>query len=74
MRAYLAETFRAGIKSIPKGQMEAAKAIGMNYSLSMRRIILPQAIKNVIPDRKFSYCINQKLFISSSYYRDRVNA
>ncbi|MCM3153743.1 MULTISPECIES: amino acid ABC transporter permease [Priestia] len=47
--AYLAETFRAGIKSIPKGQMEAAKAIGMNYSLSMRRIILPQAIKNVIP-------------------------
>lgn len=47
--AYLAETFRAGIQSVPKGQMEAAKAIGMDYSQSMRRIILPQAIKNVIP-------------------------
>ncbi|MCI2255333.1 amino acid ABC transporter permease [Domibacillus sp. 8LH] len=47
--AYLAETFRAGIKSIPKGQMEAAQAIGMDYSLAMRRIILPQAIRNVIP-------------------------
>ncbi|WP_342048589.1 amino acid ABC transporter permease [Bacillus sp. OTU530] len=47
--AYLAEVFRAGIQSIPKGQMEAAKAIGMDYSLSMRRVILPQAIRNVIP-------------------------
>jgi len=47
--AYFAETFRAGIQSVPKGQMEAAKAIGMDYSQSMRRIILPQAIKNVIP-------------------------
>lgn len=47
--AYLAETFRAGILSVPTGQTEAAKAIGMNYAKSMRRIILPQAIKNVIP-------------------------
>jgi len=47
--AYMAETFRAGIKAVPKGQLEAAKAIGMDYSLSMRRIILPQAISNVMP-------------------------
>ncbi len=47
--AYLAEIFRAGIKSIGKGQLEAAYAIGMNYSMAMRRIILPQAIKNVLP-------------------------
>jgi polar amino acid transport system permease protein len=47
--AYMAETFRAGIKAVPKGQMEAAKAIGMDYSLSMRRIILPQAITHVMP-------------------------
>jgi polar amino acid transport system permease protein len=47
--AYMAETFRAGINAVPKGQMEAAKAIGMDYSLSMRRIILPQAIANVMP-------------------------
>lgn len=47
--AYLAETFRAGIKSIPRGQMEAAQAIGMDYSQAMRRIVLPQAIRNMIP-------------------------
>jgi len=47
--AYLAEIFRAGISSIGKGQLEAAYAIGMNYSMAMRRIILPQAIKNVLP-------------------------
>lgn len=47
--AYLAEIFRAGIKSIGKGQLEAAYAIGMNYSMAMSRIILPQAIKNVLP-------------------------
>jgi polar amino acid transport system permease protein len=47
--AYLAETFRAGILSIRKEQMEAAKSIGMDYPLAMRRIILPQAIRNVLP-------------------------
>jgi polar amino acid transport system permease protein len=47
--AYMAETFRAGIQSIAKGQTEAAKAIGMDYSMSMRRIILPQAFLNVLP-------------------------
>jgi polar amino acid transport system permease protein len=46
---YLAETFRAGIQAVPKGQMEAAKAIGMDYSMAMRRIILPQAFSNVMP-------------------------
>ncbi len=47
--AYLAEIFRAGIHSVGKGQLEAAYSIGMNYSTAMRRIILPQAIKNVLP-------------------------
>lgn len=47
--AYLAEIFRAGIRSIGTGQVEAAYAIGMNYSTAMRRIILPQAIRNVLP-------------------------
>jgi polar amino acid transport system permease protein len=46
---YLAETFRAGIKAVPTGQMEAAKAVGMDYSKAMRRIILPQAFSNVLP-------------------------
>jgi polar amino acid transport system permease protein len=47
--AYVGEIFRAGIKSIDKGQMLAAKAVGMSYSQAMRRIILPQAIKRMIP-------------------------
>ncbi|NMM64594.1 amino acid ABC transporter permease [Clostridium sp. P21] len=47
--AYLAEIFRAGIESIDRGQFEAAKALGMSYSQTMIRIIIPQAVKNVIP-------------------------
>lgn len=47
--AYFTEIFRAGIESIDKGQYEAAKALGMSYSQIMRRIIIPQAVKRVIP-------------------------
>jgi polar amino acid transport system permease protein len=47
--AFLAEIFRAGIQSIGKGQMEAARSLGMSYAQAMRYIILPQAIRNVLP-------------------------
>ncbi len=47
--AYLAEVFRAGIQSIPSGQMEAARSLGMNYLQAMRYIILPQAVRVVLP-------------------------
>jgi polar amino acid transport system permease protein len=47
--AFLAEIFRAGIQSIPKGQMEAARALGLTYPQALRYVILPQAIKNVLP-------------------------
>lgn len=47
--AYFTEIFRAGIESIDKGQYEAAKVLGMDYKQTMRRIILPQAIKRVLP-------------------------
>ena len=47
--AYEAEVFRAGIQSIGKGQIEAAKSLGMKYYQSMRFIILPQAIRRVLP-------------------------
>lgn len=47
--AYLAEIFRAGIQSIVKGQMEAARSLGMSYPQAMRYVILPQAIRNVLP-------------------------
>lgn len=47
--AYLTEIFRAAILSIDKGQMEAARALGMGYNLAMRRIILPQTFRRLIP-------------------------
>ncbi|WP_427340496.1 amino acid ABC transporter permease [Caloranaerobacter sp. DY30410] len=47
--AYLTEIFRAGIESIDKGQFEAAKSLGMNYRQTMTRIIIPQAVRRVIP-------------------------
>jgi len=47
--AYEAEVFRAGIQSIGKGQMEAARSLGMTYFQAMRFIILPQAIRRVLP-------------------------
>ncbi|MHB8172071.1 MAG: amino acid ABC transporter permease [Thermincolia bacterium] len=47
--AYIAEIFRAGIQSIDKGQMEAARSLGMSRWQAMRFIILPQAFKRVIP-------------------------
>lgn len=47
--AYVAEIFRAGIQSIDKGQMEAARSLGMTHVQAMRYVILPQAIKRMIP-------------------------
>ena len=47
--AYSAEIFRAGIQSIDRGQYEGAKVLGMTYIQTMRRIILPQVIKRVLP-------------------------
>lgn len=47
--AYIAEIVRGGLQAMPRGQFEAAKALGLSYSLTMRKIILPQALKIVIP-------------------------
>ncbi|HJV32331.1 MAG TPA: amino acid ABC transporter permease [Bacillales bacterium] len=47
--AYIAEIFRAGIQSIDKGQMEAARSLGMTHVQSMKFVILPQAFKRMIP-------------------------
>ncbi|MFI5258861.1 MAG: amino acid ABC transporter permease [Candidatus Limnocylindrales bacterium] len=47
--AYVGEIFRGGIQSIDPGQMEAARSVGMSYPLAMRRVVLPQAIRRIIP-------------------------
>lgn len=47
--AYVAEIIRAGIESIDRGQMEAGRSLGLNHLQTMRRIILPQAVKNILP-------------------------
>ena len=47
--AFISEIFRAGIESIPRGQFEAALALGMSRGQALRRVVLPQAIRNVLP-------------------------
>lgn len=47
--AYIGETFRGGIQSIPKGQMEAARALGLTRGQAMRHVIIPQAVRVILP-------------------------
>ena len=58
--AYLSEIFRSGIAAVNKGQMEAARSLGLPYSVAMRRIILPQAIRIVIPSVLNQFIITLK--------------
>jgi polar amino acid transport system permease protein len=47
--AYMAEVYRAGIEAVPRGQMEAARSLGMSHGQSMRYVIVPQAVNKVVP-------------------------
>ncbi len=47
--AYMAEVYRAGIEAVPRGQMEAARSLGMSHGQSMRSVVVPQAVRKVIP-------------------------
>ena len=47
--AYMAETIRAGIQAVPKGQMEAARSLGMSHSRAMVSIVVPQAFRIILP-------------------------
>jgi polar amino acid transport system permease protein len=60
--AYKCEIFRSGIQAIDKGQVEAAMAVGMSYAKTFRRIILPQAVKIVIP----AYISNSIMLLKNS--------
>ena len=58
--AYLSEVVRGGINSIDKGQFEAARSLGMNHYQTMTQVILPQAIKNIIPAIGNEFIVNIK--------------
>ncbi len=58
--AYMSEIIRAGIQAIDPGQMEAARSLGLTYRRSMFRIVLPQAIKNMIPSIVNQFIITLK--------------
>ena len=47
--AYISEIMRSGIQSVDPGQMEAGRALGLSYSTTMLKIVIPQAIKNILP-------------------------
>jgi polar amino acid transport system permease protein len=47
--AYMAEVYRAGLEAVPRGQMEAARSLGMSHATAMRHVIVPQAVRTVIP-------------------------
>lgn len=58
--AYLSEIFRSGISAVNKGQMEAARSLGLPYGVAMRKVILPQAIRIVIPSVLNQFIITLK--------------
>ncbi|UWQ77150.1 amino acid ABC transporter permease [Leisingera sp. M658] len=64
--AFTAEIYRAGIQSIAKGQTEAAQTIGLNYPQTMRYVILPQAIRRILPPlaNQFIYIVKMSAFAS----------
>lgn len=64
--AYISEIIRAGIISINKGQMEAARSLGMNHFQAMKLIIIPQAIKNILPalGNEFIVLIKESAIVS----------
>ncbi|WP_299665166.1 amino acid ABC transporter permease [uncultured Ruegeria sp.] len=64
--AFTAEIYRAGIQSIAKGQSEAAQTIGLNYFQTMRYVILPQAIRRILPPlaNQFIYVVKMSAFAS----------
>lgn len=64
--AYVAEIFRAGIQAVDKGQMEAARSLGMPYLMAMKKIIIPQAFKNILPalGNEFIVVIKESAIVS----------
>ena len=74
--AYVAEIIRGGISSVDKGQLEAARALGLTYNTSMIKIVIPQAIKNIIPTigNEFITLVKETSIVSFISVMDLYNA
>lgn len=73
--AYIAEIFRGSIQSINRGQEEAARSLGMPYSLTMRRIVLPQALRRAIPPlgNQFIIALKDSSLVAFIGFQDLFN-
>jgi len=73
--AYIAEIFRGSIQSIDRGQAEAARSLGMSYRLSMRRIVLPQALRRAIPPlgNQFIIALKDSSLVAFIGFQDLFN-
>ena len=74
--AYMAEIIRAGIQSVDKGQMEAARSLGLSYGRSMYRVVLPQAIRTMIPSiiNQFIITLKDTSILSIIGFPELVNS
>ncbi len=73
--AYIAEIFRGSIQSIDRGQSEAARSLGMSYPLTMRRIVLPQALRRAIPPlgNQFIIALKDSSLVAFIGFQDLFN-
>ena len=74
--AYMAEIIRGGIQSVDIGQMEAARSLGLPYSKAMRKVVLPQAIKTMIPSiiNQFIITLKDTSILSIIGFPELINA
>ena len=74
--AYMAEIVRAGIQSVDIGQMEAARSLGLTYSMAMRKVVLPQAIRTMIPTivNQFIITLKDTSILSAIGFPELVNS
>ena len=74
--AYMAEIIRAGIQSVPSGQMEAARSLGLSYTTAMRQVVLPQAIRTMIPSiiNQFIITLKDTSILSIIGFPELVNS
>ncbi|AXY25555.1 arginine ABC transporter permease [Suicoccus acidiformans] len=74
--AYMSEIMRSGIQAVDSGQTEAARALGLNQSTTFRKIILPQAVKNILPaiGNEFAVLIKETSIVSVLGIRDLMFA